>query len=319
VEVLPKVHQIQSSYMGRIITSYLLIGERSILIDSGFAFTPDEVIFPYIRKLGKPLDCISWLVNTHASGDHHGGNFVVKNISSNIHILAHNLDSPLINHHETFIKESRGWVEDYGLTNPSVDINDAEFKTLHGPETPVDISVVGGESLRLGSDWQVVLLHTPGHTPGHLSVYDDKHSAVYLGDAILGSGVPDVKGNLVMPPHYFEVDWYIDSIEKMHALRPKYLLATHYKTIQGDEVEQFLIESIAFVDKCDEVVRHLFETSNKPLDGPDILEVLIKAIGIPGAQNQYNLLVRAHVNKLINEGVIFPTIRDGKTVWQLRD
>lgn len=316
MEIFPNVHRIQSIYRNRVLSSYLLMGERVLMVDSGFAFTPQEVIIPYMENLGLPVERINWLINTHASGDHHGGNYYIKQRAPNVNILAHERDAPLIADHELFIRENTGWTVNYGLPRPEVDVDDPQFIAIHGPECPVDMHVRGEEIIWLEKGRDVRLIHTPGHTPGHLAVYDTKNCAVYLGDAVLGSGVPDVDGNLVMPPHYFEVDWYLGSIQKIRALNPTGILATHYKPMQGKEVNEFLNASERFVAECNEAVLEIFGELKKPLNGPTIRDALREIIGIPNAQNQYNLIVRAHLNQLLQQGRIAQVNESGDIYWR---
>jgi glyoxylase-like metal-dependent hydrolase (beta-lactamase superfamily II) len=320
MEILSNVHCIQSEYRERIFCSYLLTGENALLVDSGFAFTPDDVIIPYINRLGLPLERVQWLVNTHASGDHHGGNFIIKKKLPQIKIMAHENDAPLIADHETFIEIDKGWTKDYGLSYPTFAPDDPEFLAHQGQETPVDLSVKGGERIQIEDGWGVTLIFTPGHTRGHLSIYDEKYKVVYLGDAILGAGVPDVSGSRVMPPHYFEVDWYLKSIEKIRDLAPKALLATHYEPILGEkQVEDFLNESIKFVENCNEMFIRIFTTTKSPLDASTLKKRIREMVGIPDAENQYNLLVRAHLNYLVNNDLIEKIVSDGTIAWQINN
>jgi glyoxylase-like metal-dependent hydrolase (beta-lactamase superfamily II) len=128
------------------------------------------------------VEQIKWLVVTHASGDHFGGNHVIKRHSPGTTIVAHELDADCIANHLTYIREQIGWIRGYTVPYPPVRVDDPEFLALHGVETPVDWRVQGGESLDLGDGWSVVLLHMPGHTAGHLMVYDARHRAVFAGD-----------------------------------------------------------------------------------------------------------------------------------------
>lgn len=315
MEILPGVHRIESVFNRRLVTSYLLAGKRALLIDSGFPHTAEETILPDLNRLGISVEQINWLVVTHASGDHFGGNYLIKSCSPRTTIVAHELDADSIANHSTLIAEHIELMRDYGFPYPMIRADDPKFLALHGPETRVDWRVHGGESLDLGSGWSVTLMHTPGHTPGHLVVYDTKHRAVFAGDAIMGHGVPDANGNLVMPPHYFEVDWYLQTIAKVRALNPQYILATHYEPLVGRAVMEFLEASESFVAKCDSAITGILETASKPLDILSIVETLRRSIGIPDADYQYGLLVRAHLRKLAQQGRA--VLEEDTKVWRL--
>src|SRR5215218_9997083 len=72
-----------------------------------------------------------------------------------------------------------------------------------GGDSPVDVGLRGGETLRLGPDWRVEILNLPGHTPGHLGIWDAKNDAAIIIDAALETGIYDRWGNGLLPPRYF--------------------------------------------------------------------------------------------------------------------
>ena len=233
MEILPGIHRIESVFENRIITSYLLCGKQALLVDSGLAYTPEETIFPYLDRINLPVETIKWLVVTHASGDHFGGNHAIKSRSPLTTIVAHELDADGVSNHEIYIREQIDWIRECDVPYPTVRPDDEGFLRLHGPETPVDWQVQDGQQIDLGDGWVVTLYHTPGHTAGHLMVHDARHGVLFAGDGLMGDGVPAVDGSLALPPHYFEVDWYLYTIAKVRALSPQYILATHYPAVDG--------------------------------------------------------------------------------------
>jgi glyoxylase-like metal-dependent hydrolase (beta-lactamase superfamily II) len=298
-EILPDIHCIQSLFEGRMLASYLLVGDQALLIDSGLAYTPQDKILPYLEDLHVPVERISWLVVTHASGDHFGGNSAIKLFSPGTIIVAHQLDAASIACHATFIAEHITALGEDDIPVPDLKGDDPDFLALYGYETAVDWIVHGGEELKLCREWSVKLFHTPGHTPGHLMVYDPRNRALFIGDAIMGEGIPDITGRLVMPPHYFEVDQYLYSIELAYRLGPEHLLATHYPPISGREVVAFLEASKAFVVKFEALLIDLLRCENRSMDIPSIIPLVQERLGIPDSDYQYGLLVRAHLRNLV--------------------
>jgi len=302
-QIGPQIHRIESVFDGRWLASYLLAGRRPLLVDSGFAVTPETVIWPYLGQIGVPVDRLRWLVVTHASGDHFGGNGAIKQSAPRITVIAHAADAASIAQHTTFVAEHIDFLRAEGYPVPAISVADPGFRALHGAETSVDWVVQGGESLDLGEGWEVTLVHAPGHTPGHLVVWDPRHRVLFAGDALMGDGIPDVDGHLVMPPHYFDVEAYRRTLQTVRALSPQLILATHYLPIMGDGVERFLEASTAFVARCEEIVADLLA---QPQPQPIIAATLValrRALGIPGADYQYSLLARAHLR---NQGVTMP-------------
>ena len=200
------MHRIQAEFGGRLLACYLLLGKSALLIDSGIASTPEQAIFPYLDRIGVPVDQIEWLVVTHASGDHFGGNGAIKRRSPGMAIIGHECDAASIGSHATLAAEHISRLGEAGVPVPDLNPDDPDFLAVHGAEVAVDLSVHGGETLDLGPGWSVRLLHAPGHTPGHLMVHDSRRRALFVGDAVLGDGIPDLDVRVVRPPHYFEVD-----------------------------------------------------------------------------------------------------------------
>lgn len=299
------IHIISTTFQDRYLNLFLITGKKSVLVDCGFASTPNDVIFPYLKRIDFRPSHIHWLVITHASPDHYGGMSVLKRNIPDIQIVAHSREAGAISVAKQFVSEHINIFEEYGFSIPYPAPDSEEFLNLHGNMLPVDLSVNGGEDLALSEDWKLRLFHAPGHTPGHLMVYDPVNEALFAGDALMGKGVPDIAGNLIMPPHYFEVDWYLETIEHALGLQPKYLFLTHYPILAGNEVIDFLFQCKEFVDRCEKLVGNILSSSSKPLKMSHRIEKLRLEIGIPGADYQYALLMRAHLRKLVNQGEVF--------------
>jgi glyoxylase-like metal-dependent hydrolase (beta-lactamase superfamily II) len=318
-EVLPNIHGIQSVFDERLLTSYLLVGDRAMLIDSGLAYTPQETILPYLQEIALPLEKICWLVVTHASGDHYGGNGVLKERAPGIRIAAHMLDAADIASHDQFIKEHIAALGIDGIPVPDIQVDDEDFLALNGAETAVDWVVQGSERLRLSAGWPVVLIHTPGHTPGHLSVYEPVQRALFCGDAIMGAGVPDVSGRLVMPPHYFDVNQYLGTIESARLLNLKYIFLTHYPPIIHSEVAKFLDTSQAFVMGFQTLMVDVLNHAQNPLNISDIIPLAQESLGIPDSEYQYGLLIRAHLRTLVNLGFADESVKNNIPHWTIAE
>jgi glyoxylase-like metal-dependent hydrolase (beta-lactamase superfamily II) len=301
-ELFPGIHRIQSSFDGRLLTSFLLIGRNAaLLIDSGLAYTPEETLIPYVDQLGRSVPSIKWLVITHASGDHFGGNHAIKSRFPEITIVAHELDAPSISNHSTFIEEHINALRRDGVPCPELRADDPDFIALHGPEVPVNWQARGEEKIALDDNWAVSLLHTPGHTPGHLMVYDELHQVLFAGDGIMGKGIPDIEGNLVMPPHYFEAEWYRKTLGAVARCAPKSILATHYPPLHEKQASTFVKDSAAFLKEFEGMLLNILRSASSPPDISEIIDVVRAQLGIPDAGYQYGLLVRAHLRDLASK------------------
>ena len=75
-----------------------------------------------------------------------------------------------------------------------------------GGDAPVDEGLRGGETLRLSDDWRVEVLHLPGHTFGHIGVWDPRSRAAIIIDAVLERGIYSNDGELLIPPRIYDLD-----------------------------------------------------------------------------------------------------------------
>lgn len=95
--------------------------------------------------------------------------------------------------------------------------------------------------------WQV--LHTPGHTAGHVSLFRPEDGVLLAGDAFCTTKpesffeaalaqTPELHG----PPSYFTADWNQarTSVQQLAALNPKVLAPGHGRPLSGESVPEEL-------------------------------------------------------------------------------
>jgi len=254
MEVLRDIYRIESDLGERFMCQYLLAGEdRTILVDTGLAGTPEAVIVPYLEGIGLSIEDVDEVLISHADVDHCGGNHALKEMSPSLRFLCGEADRAWVESTGLILADLYRWSDPYGF---GPDEESVEWlRTELGGDSPVDTGLRGGETLRLGSDWRVEVLHLPGHTPGHLGLWDARSGAAIIIDAALERGIYDREGNLLQPPRYFDAAAYRSTIRRLLALNPEHLLTAHYPPMRGTEVTEFLDRSLEFTDRVEEVVR----------------------------------------------------------------
>jgi glyoxylase-like metal-dependent hydrolase (beta-lactamase superfamily II) len=232
---------------------YLFAGrERSLLFDVGVDGTAQKHLVPYLSRTGLDPKRIRWAVISHADVDHFGGLASLRELNPDTICVAHRLDAPLIADYATYeARRARGFREPWGLDeSPEV----LAWTRSVTRESPVDMALTGGETVDLGDGWELEIVHVPGHTHGHLAVYDPRSRALAVADAVLGDMVTHADGRPAFPPTYRYVDSYLATIDRCESLRPELLLTAHYPTMPSDAASDFLARSRMFVEKVDEVV-----------------------------------------------------------------
>jgi glyoxylase-like metal-dependent hydrolase (beta-lactamase superfamily II) len=172
-----------------------------------------------------------------------------------------------------------------------------------GEAQAVDLTFRGGERLRLGPDWEVEILHLPGHSRGHLGLLDLKHRALFAGDAIHGSVYLDVHGKPALCPTYLYVPAYLQTIRFIEHLSLDGYCGCHWPVKYGPEIKAFCEESRQFVDQAE---RLLLEALKQPKTLKELcFEVGPKLGGWPVPVNaELSAAFAGHLHKLEDKGAI---------------
>lgn len=197
---------------------YLLDLGDLVLIDAGAGASAGSIA-RNIEKLGFDPARLSTIILTHCHIDHVGGAAALE-ARSGAKIVMHELDARPVEYGDQKMTAA-GW---YGV----------KFQPLQ-----VDHKLSASrETLTIGAH-EVVLLHTPGHTPGSISVYLDKDGKrVLFGQDIHGPFLADFGANMK--------DWRA-SMEQLIALNADILCEGHFGIYQPNKkvtayIERYLDE-----------------------------------------------------------------------------
>ncbi len=166
------------------VNAFLLIGEDGlVLVDSGLAGRLDTILGAVAGTGRQPADLKHVLI-THHHVDHIGSLADLKE-ATGAKCYVHPADSPIV----------RGEEPQPG-PNPESLLGKLAGPLLSRVSTPappvaVDAEVEDGEELPLAGGIKAV--HTPGHTPGHLSFLLPSKKLLFVGDAaanMLRLGLP---------------------------------------------------------------------------------------------------------------------------------
>ena len=209
------------------LNSYLITGERNLLIDTGFRQEPcREAMDRQLREIGVDLDRTDIFL-THLHSDHAG--LAPELIRPGCRIFISSTDLPELEagtRPERWRRMYREYerngfhpeeTEALWRDNPAQNAGAALWdRSLY---TPLE----GGAELTCGAHRLRCLL-TPGHTPGHLCLYEPERRWLFCGDHVLfhitpnicrWSGVADSLGD------------YLESLERVARLPVARLLPAH--------------------------------------------------------------------------------------------
>jgi glyoxylase-like metal-dependent hydrolase (beta-lactamase superfamily II) len=252
MEVVPGIHRIESILGPRPFSQYLLRDERTLLVDTGVKETPADVILPFFEEIGLDPAALDLVLVSHADVDHFGGNEAIQSAAPRALVCAHLADVPWIESRDLIMRERYGWYASFGVPYPPEILD--WLRDAMGADVPVDVRVEGNEEIRLGPGLIVRVLHLPGHSPGHVGLWEPRSRTAIVQDAVLARGLLDTDGNVIHPPPAMLVSDYERSAQLLQELRPERLLTAHYDIIEGADVERFLDDTIDFVRRARAVV-----------------------------------------------------------------
>jgi len=103
-------------------------------------------------------------------------------------------------------------------------------------------------------------IHTPGHTPGHVSFWRENDRSLIVGDAFVTTNQESVYAAILQkpemhgPPMYYTSDWDSarKSVRTLARLEPELVVTGHGRAMQGSEMRHALN---ALAQRFDEVAR----------------------------------------------------------------
>ncbi len=276
MEIAPGIHLIPGTVGVRPLQLSLLVGsERRVLLDTGCAGDPEGFISAYLASIGlKPTD-IDLVINTHADSDHCGGNAGWRRLSPRTLLTCGEADRTRIEDPAVM------WAQRYNAYDAAHGIHYDEAThtatlAMLGDAQPVDFTWRGGETLRLSSDWSVEIRAVPGHTAGHLAVYDPRSRTALVADAVHGAGLKSLTGEWAMGPTYIQVEDYLRTIAAIRGWGAEQMLGCHWPLARGAAaINAFLTEAEQFVALGDRAL--LGELAAYP-EGRTLREIIL-AIG----------------------------------------
>lgn len=209
--------------------AYLSLGDDGMIIEGGTGAT-FKIIVEQINELGIEPERIKYLTLTHSHPDHIGAVPRLKKLWPHLKVAASSIAAKLLNN-ERVIKEFL-WV-DRSISKIMLAKSEiAELPAeLDNYTFEVDMVLQEGDRLELGGGIIWTTYDTPGHSPCHISLYEEKEGTLVIGDAT-GFYVPEKD---VFWPNYFDsVEAYCNSIRKLSTLPAQRGALSHNAVIEGE-------------------------------------------------------------------------------------
>ena len=215
--------------LNTVFSVYFIKDKSSVLIEPGPA-----AIIPDIQKVIQEyaINNLEYIIPTHIHLDHAGG------MGSLLQLFPH--AKGVINPRavEHVIDPTRL------IKSTKMAFGD-DFESVYGEILPVAQSrlkiVQDNDSIIIGSR-KLVIIHTPGHAPHQIAVFDTKTKGLFCGEAlglIYGPNAPPLPA--AAPPN-FNPDIYLDNMKQLQKLQPQLLFYSHGGV--GTEPEKLISAAI---------------------------------------------------------------------------
>jgi glyoxylase-like metal-dependent hydrolase (beta-lactamase superfamily II) len=246
IEVLPDLF----SYTIQIVNIHLVGNPKTnefVLVDAGMPNSAEEIISVIEDRYGTNSRPKA-IILTHGHFDHVGA--IIELIEHwNVPVYAHELEMP-------FLVGQKSYPE----PDPTVEGGMVAKMSPLFPNEPINL---GNNVKPLPSDGSVPYMpgfkwiHTPGHSPGHVSLFRDNDRALIAGDAFITvkqeylyevlTQELDISG----PPRYLTTDWKSakESVIKLAALKPTVAVTGHGQPMSGELLTESLEKLVGNFDE----------------------------------------------------------------------
>jgi glyoxylase-like metal-dependent hydrolase (beta-lactamase superfamily II) len=208
-----------------------------VLVDAGLGFSANEILDHAEELFGEDPPTAIYL--THGHFDHVGALEELLEEWGDVPIYAHALELPYITGKSA-----------YPPPDPSVGGGAMAWLSFVYPNGPIDLGsnakVIPEGPLPGLPGWRVI--NTPGHSPGHISLFRADDRTLIAGDAFVTTKQESFTAVLLQkeevngPPMYYTSDWEQArrSVATLAALEPETVVTGHGTPMYGEELRKEL-------------------------------------------------------------------------------
>jgi len=239
-EVIPGIYQLQlplPKIFLEHINTYLVKGDNEyLLIDTGWDMKEaTDSLKKQLDEIGVDFKDISQIVITHVHPDHYGLAGRLKQLSQAklaMHLIERDFIESRYIDMDNLLQQMQRWLHINGVPSdelPELQTASIGMRKFVVPVLP-DVILRGGETISIGS-FNFKVLWTPGHSPGHICLYEPSQEILISGDHIL----PTITPNIGLHPQSSSnpLDDYLNSLKALKQLDVNLILSAHEDPFTG--------------------------------------------------------------------------------------
>jgi len=192
-----------------------------VLIDAGFP-GQTQAIVKAISDEGFNAEKLTHIIITHQDWDHIGCITDLQKLSPGLQVLVHEEEAPYIDGRKTPIKLATRLAE-YDTLSDEMRAR-CDWQKAYYAENKIVVTETLHDGMILPICGGIEVIHTPGHTPGHIVLLLKKSGIAVCGDAA------NIKENQITgsnPIHTYNAEQAMVSLEKIKSYNPNGIVAYH--------------------------------------------------------------------------------------------
>jgi glyoxylase-like metal-dependent hydrolase (beta-lactamase superfamily II) len=290
-------------------------GKEADLLDCGMnAEESLEAIHVAMRQLGTRR--LRTLLVTHIHPDHYGAAGTLAGGPGLADLYIHRLEVPLVHPRyvelEQLVDEVRRYLLVNGVPSAEAEVMSNSQRALSQVVKTAEPSVQldGAETVVMGRR-RVRVEWTPGHSPGHVCLYEATDGLLFAGDHIL----PELSPNIGLHPQSTPdpLHEYLEALRRMAALRPRRVLPAHGRpfTDVASRVEALVSHHLRRLDQILEIAGDAGEKSG--------WQVAVDLWGPRSNLYEKRLALQeglAHLQALAVEGRVSKSVTSSSVRWR---
>jgi len=234
IKIIPGIYQmkipIPNNPLGYTNTYLVQGGAENLLIDAGWDDKEAlQSLSTQLAEIGVNIRDITKIIVTHAHFDHYGLAGKVKQLSMAkiaLHYLDKNLLAPVNTNTDELLSRNEHWFYTNGVPAAELPATRFAFAPMKWSSTitPPDIALRDREIISAGP-FRLQVVWTPGHSPGHICLYEPAYKILFTGDHIL----PIITPNISLQPQSNSnpLGDFLNSLNKVKQLDVSIVLPAH--------------------------------------------------------------------------------------------
>jgi glyoxylase-like metal-dependent hydrolase (beta-lactamase superfamily II) len=260
MQITPHIHAIRTPLgpaPDRFVYVYLVYGNDITVIDTGFNGS-EKLVYEDIRSTGRDPSEIGLIILTHSHPDHTGSAKAIRDLTG-CTVAAHPLDAPAIENVDPML-----------LKSPAPGI-----PPMVGGPVPIDRLLNDGDIVRPGKGLTAEVLHTPGHTPGSISLFLREEMALFTGDTVQAPG---------RAPIYTDPVALVRSLRRLKGIPGiRHYLPGHDVPSEGDVTYRRLEDSLNYIRHVHAAIKKAASEIPGSPDPQALADRVLSELGLPRA------------------------------------